>query len=196
MEGIPCVKTRLDDILISGPDDTCHLSTLSKVLDRLENEGVRLTLAKYKFMEPDVVFCGRVVSESGTRPTDGNVKAIRDAPTPKNATELKSFLGMINFYHMDLPNLSTLLEPLHMLLRKNVHWKWGAKQDRAFGEAKQLLSFPKFLVHYDEKKELILEVDASDYGVSAVILHIMDDGSEKPVAYTSRTLAPTEKHWR
>ena len=195
VEGIPCVKTRLDDILISGPDDTCHLSTLSKVLDRLENAGVRLNLAKCKFMEPDVVFCGRVVSESGTRPTDGNVKAIRDAPTPKNATELKSFLGMINFYHMDLPNLSTLLEPLHMLLRKNVHWKWGAKQERAFSEAKQLLSSPKFLVHYDEKKELILEVDASDYGVGAVISHIMDDGSEKPVAYTSRTLAPAERNY-
>ena len=50
-------------------------------------------------------------------------------------------------------------------------------------------------MHYDEKKELILEVDASDYGVGAVISHIMDDGSEKPVAYTSRTLAPAERNY-
>ena len=87
-------------------------------------------------MEPDVVFCGRVVSESGTRPADRNLNGIRDAPTPKKATELKSFLGMINFYHMDLRNLPTLLEPLHMLPRKNVHWKWGPKQEWAFGESR------------------------------------------------------------
>ena len=195
IEGIPNVKARLDDILLTGPNDEVHMSTLKTVLERLEKAGVRLNLNKCKFMVPEVVFCGRVITATGTKPVPGKADAIKNAPTPKNVTELRSFLGMLNFHHADLPNISSVLEPLRSLLRKEVTWKWGSKQKQAFEEAKNMLSSEKFLVHYDSEKELILECDASEYGVGAVISHTMENGSQRPIAYASRTLAPAERNY-
>ena len=146
-------------------------------------------------MVPEVDFCGRVIRATGTKPVPGKSDAIRNAPTPKNKTELRSFLGMLNFHHADLPNVSSVLEPLHSLLRKEVTWKWGSKQKLAFEKAKNMLSSEKFLVHYDSEKELILECDVSEYGVGAVISHTMENGSQRPIAYASRTLAPAERNY-
>ena len=195
VEGITCVKARLDDILMTGPTDEVHINTLNQVLTRLEEAGIRLNLQKCNFMQHEVGFCGRMISQDGSRPMEKNVKAIKDAPPPTTVTELKSFLGMVNFYHEDLPHLSSILEPLHALLRKNTPWKWSTKEEKAFHRAKEMLTSPRFLVHYDESKELILECDASDYGVGAVISHRMENGSERPIAYASRTLAPAERKY-
>ena len=126
------MKARLDDILMTGPNDEVHINTLNQVLTRLEEAGIRLNLQKCNFMQPEVGFCGRIISQDGSRPMERNVKAIKDAPPPTTVTELKSFQGMVNFYHEDLPHLSSILEPLHALLRKNTPWKWSTKEEKAF----------------------------------------------------------------
>ena len=61
-----------------------------------------------------------------------NLKAVRDAPFPINVSELKAFLGMVNYYRSFLPNLSTAMEPMHQLLRKGVQWKWNEERSKAF----------------------------------------------------------------
>ena len=107
--------------------------------------------------------------------------------------ELKSFLGLLNYYSRFLPNLSTLLSPLYQLLRKDVNWSWKKLQEDTFNKAKQLLQSPTLLVHYDCQKEIILSCDASQYGLEAVLVQKMDNGSEKPIAFISRTLSPADK---
>ena len=97
------------------------------------------------------------------------VKAIKDAPAPTNVTELKSFLGMVNFYGKFLPNLSSTLEPLHELLRKDSRWTWNSRQQKAYQGAKDLLQLSQLLVHYDPAKTLVVSCDASPYGVGAVL---------------------------
>ena len=87
------------------------------------------------------------------------------------------------------------LPPLCALLQKTAKWMWGVAQDEAFQQAKGQLTLPGFLVHYDPRKELLLSCDASPYGVGAVLSHRMDDGSERPVAYASRSLAPAERKY-
>ena len=98
-------------------------------------------------MAPQVVFCGQEVSKTGIKPVDKKVRAITDAPTPKSVSELKSYLGMLNFYHRYLPDISTVLAPLHFLLQKGVAWKWGKKQDEAYKELKEMLLSTKLLTH-------------------------------------------------
>ena len=114
-----------------------------------------------------------------------------EAPQPVNITQLKSFLGMLNYYGKFLPNLSTHLAPFYQLLRKILI---GPEQKEAFQKAKSMLTSSKVLTHYDPAKPLTLSCDASPYGVGAVLSHQMGE-SEHPIAFASRSLAPAEKNY-
>ena len=123
------------------------------------------------------------------------VSAIQEAPTPLNVTQLKSYLGLLSYYRKFLPDLSTSLAPLYMLLGKYVHWKWSSEQDRAFQRSKELLTSSKLLVHFNPQLPLLLACDASAYGIGAVLAHRMPDGSEQPIGYVSSTLNPAERNY-
>ena len=83
-------------------------------------------------MQPEVTYLGYWVSKKGVRPLPEKVEFIKNVSLPQNVTKLKSFLGLINYNHKHLPNFSTILEPLHKLLRKNEKWDWGEEQENAF----------------------------------------------------------------
>ena len=106
-----------------------------------------------------------------------------------------SLVWSIIIYAKFLPNLATVLAPLYHLLRKDVKWKWRSEQEAAVEEVKKLLKSSQLLVHFDSKLPLILACDASPYGVGAVLSHRLKDGSEKPVAFASRTLAKAEQNY-
>ena len=108
-------------------------------------------------------------------------------------TELKAFLGLFQFDSRYLPNVADKLGPQYRLLRKGVPWKWKTGHCLAFQQVKESLQTNHILVLYDPKNKLILTCDACQYGVGAVLSHIMPNGSEKPVACASRTLSATEK---
>ena len=102
---------------------------------------------------------------------------------------------MVTYYTKFLPNLSTELAPLHRLLKQSVQWEWKAEQQKAFDKAKTLLASSQVLVHLDPKLEIRLACDASAYGIGAVLLHLMPDGSEKPIGFVSRTLTDAKKNY-
>ena len=116
-----------------------------------------------------------------------------DAPAPTNITELRSWLGLINYYGRLQRSLASILGPLHELFRKFATWIWSEACQKAFEACKAQLSSSNVLVHYDTAKPLKLDCDASSYGVGAVLSHVMEDGSEKPIAYASRTLSSSER---
>ena len=146
-------------------------------------------------MQPSIEYLGHNISAEGLRPTKEKVGAICDAPAPSNVSQLQSFLGLLNYYGKFLPNLPSILAPLHRLLQKKATWIWGPEQNKAFQEAKTLLTSPRLLVHFNPERELLLTCDASPYGVGEVLFHRMEDGTERPVAFASRFLAPAEKKY-
>ncbi|KAK3100735.1 hypothetical protein FSP39_024398 [Pinctada imbricata] len=172
-----------------------HVKTLQEVFERFKNAGIRLKRRKCIFMALEVVYLGHKINAKGVFPVKDKVEAIKNAPQPRNVSELKAFLGMLNYYHRFLPNLSTELYPLHELLRKNTKWRLGTKQKKAFQKAKEMLQSDKLLVHFEPNKEIILACDASPYGVGAVLSHKMTNGEEKPIAYASKTLTSAEKKY-
>ena len=99
----------------------------------------------------------------------------------KDVTQLKSFLGLVNYYGKFLPNLSSILSPLYRLTQNQTKWFWSSEQEQSFQEVKSLLTSDCLLVHYDPDKELLLSCDASPYGVGAVLSHRLEDGQEKPI---------------
>ena len=139
LKGIDGVVCYIDDILITGRNDQEPRSRLEAVLSRLERYGVQLKLSKCSFLQEKVQFLGHVIDAEGVHPSPEKVQAIVGAPSPANVTELRSFLGMLQYYGKFLPNLSTLLHPLNDLLREGVSWSWQPECQKAFESAKQLL---------------------------------------------------------
>ena len=195
LEGIPSVLVRIDDILLTGENDWKHFVVLIKVLLVLEEAGFTVNRAKCMFFQGEITFCGYTISKDGVKPMRSNVDAVLQAPEPSNISEVKSFLGMINYYQNYLPALSTIAEPIHRLLRKSVEWNWGGNQKDAFKTVKKMLSEAPLLVHYDPEKEKVVHTDASPYGLGCVLSHVYDDGTERPVSYASRSLSVSERNY-
>lgn len=192
MEGVICY---LDDILITGRDTESHLANLEEVLKRLETYNLRLKREKCEFMQNSVSYLGHVIDAMGIHTMKEKTDAIQRAPVPKNVTELRSFLALLNYYGKFIPNLSTLIQPMTALLHKDATWEWSDNCQSAFDSAKKFLKSDKVLVHFDAELPIILACDASPYGVGAVISHKMKDGNERPIAFASRMLTKTEQNY-
>ena len=192
---IPMTKVRVDDILVSGKDDRDHLCNLKRVLSQLKDSGLTVKISKCSFMKEEVTYCGYVISKDGVKPMPSNVEAVRDAPAPTNLKELRSFLGMVNYYNMYMEGLATITEPMHKLMRKDVSWTWTAECETAFRKVKGMLCSAPLLAHFDMSRRIIVHCDASEYGVGAVLSHVSEDGVESPVCYASRTLSLAERNY-
>ena len=195
LQGIDGVVVYLDDILVTGSTEEAHLKELEEVLRRLEQAGLRVKQSKCAFMRPSVCYLGHRIDAEGLHPLDDRVRAIRDAPTPTSVSELKSYLGMLSYYNKFLPNLSSLLHPLHRLWRKDVPWVWGKFQVKAFVNSKKLLLSSNCLTHFNISRELTLACDASNYGLGAMLSHKMSDGTDRPIAYACHTLSPAKHNY-
>ena len=189
------VTVYLDDILVSGVDELDHLQNLDKVLQILESAGLTLKQSKCAFALPSVHYLGHIIDEKGLHPSPEKVRAIKEAPPPRDISELKSFLGLLTYYNRFLPNMSTHLSPLYKLLQKHTNWLWSSKEETAFIKAKELLQSSSLLVHFDPAKDLIVSADASPVGIGGVLSHKLEDGSQKPIAFTSRTLSAAERKY-
>lgn len=122
MQGVKFTLCRLDDILISRGSHEEHLQILQEVFGRLQDHKIRLNPAKCMFFQPGLEFLGPWIDQHGIRPLPQKMEAILEANSLTNATELKSYLGLLNYYGKFLPNLATILPPLHDLLRKDRPW--------------------------------------------------------------------------
>ena len=186
---------RVDDILITGPDDESHMKNVRTVITALENEGYKCRLDKCVFMEPKVTFLGHEVSADGIRPLSSKVETIVRAPYPTTRAEMISFLGGAQYYSRFIPNMSTVVEPLNRLRPADSIFHFGDREKRAFDELKALLSSDLVLTVYNPELELKLDTDASSVGLGAVMSHIDENGTERPIEYISRTLTKSERNY-
>ena len=191
LQGLPMVCVYIDDILVSVKTPEEHLYNLNEVLHRLESAGLHLKKEKCSFCLPEVNYLGHTISEKGLKPSPAKIRAITEVSQPTNVTQLKAFLGLVNYYAK--LDLATKLAPLYQLLKQDTQWEWLDQQEQSFQEVKQLLSTPSVLVHFDDRKPIVVPCDASPFGIGAVLSHILEDGTEHPVAYASRSLSPAER---
>lgn len=190
MEG---VEVFLDDVLVAAPTPQLHWRRVEAVLQRLQDAGLMLQKSKCSFFQKQVEYLGYVIDGDGIHKNPEKVKAILEAKAPENPKQLKSFLGIINFYRSFIPRASAVLEPLHSLLRKDVAWEWNPSHQEAFDAIKRELSSSRVLAHYDPRLELVLTVDAAPGGLGAVLAARYYDGTERPIGYASRSLCKSER---
>ena len=182
-------------MIITGGTDEEHLENLEKVFKQLQEAGLKAKREKCEFFKDKVKFCGHEIDREGLHKTQEKIEAVVNAPRPENVSQVRSFLGLVNYYNRFLPNAATVLNPLYRLLEKDRKWKWTEQCERAFKEAKRLITSDQVLTHYNPSLPVKLACDASPTGIGAVLSHVMPDGAERPVAFASRSLTQTERKY-
>ena len=130
LQGVPSTMCYIDDILVTGSTEREHLRNLEEVMRRLQKYSIRMKRNKCFFTQDSVEYLGHIVDADGIRATPEKVTAISKAPQPQNVVQLRSFLGLLNYYRKFLPNLAMIIQPLNELLQKNKKWVWSSKCEK------------------------------------------------------------------
>jgi len=181
----------LDDIVIYAKSLADHNIKLREVLDRLKTYRLKLQPEKCEFLHKEVNYLGHQITKAGVKPDPQKVAAITSYLTPTSVKELKTFCGMISYYHRFIPNCSRIVFPLHKLFKKNVKFEWKPEQEHAFQHLKAKLTSQPILQYPEFSKEFTLTTDASNTGLGAVLSQGLL-GKDLPVAYASRSLNKAE----
>ncbi|XP_011145827.2 uncharacterized protein K02A2.6-like [Harpegnathos saltator] len=172
-----------------------HNKTLEEVLTRLKKAGITLNKNKCVFGVKQIEFLGHRLSEKGIDVLPSHVSAIVNFPIPRNKEFLMQLLGSVNYVSKYLPNKSYTLEPLNSLLKDDTPFEWRDSQQRAFDQIKNLLTKTPTLAYYDYSKNIIIQADASSYGLGGALLQENEKKEREIVAYASRTLTNSERKY-
>ncbi|XP_029177646.1 uncharacterized protein LOC114945558 [Nylanderia fulva] len=169
----------LDDIKIASVNVEKHFEILELVLSRLSEYNIRINLEKCTFLKNQISYCGHIIGKDGIKKEKKKMEAVEKLPRPKNVSEVRAFIGLINYYGRFIENMSDMLKPLNDLLKKNSHFKWTSACERAFNSTKQAFCNDKILVSFNPNLPIVLATDASPYGVGAVLSHVYLNGTER-----------------
>eukprot|EP00731_Ephydatia_muelleri_P012982 Em0007g292a len=184
-----------DDIIVVGRTFKDHLHHLSKVLAQLRGAGLKLKPTKCSLCQQRVAFLGHIVSAEGIATDPSKTDAVSKWPTPLSKKEVQQFLGLANYYRRFVKNFASISKPLHRLTEKNVPFDWTIHCQNAFDELRKCLVSSPILAYPDYNRRYILDTDASDTGIGAVLSQISDEGSERVIAYASRSLSRPEQRY-
>jgi len=190
-----CIVIYLDNILIYSDNITQHQSHVKEVLKRLRKAGLYVKAKKCKFHSDSVEYLGYVLSPSGLTMSDTKVKTIQEWPEPKKVKDIQFFLGFTNFYRCFIFNYSDIVIPLTHLTRKNTLWNFDDDCRIAFNTLKQAFTSAPILMHWVPDTQLIVETDASDYALAAILSIMTKDNEIHPVAFHSRTFSAPELNY-
>src|SRR5882724_11627761 len=173
-EGV--VTIYMDDILIFGSQTwEQHHEIVVRVLDILCKHRLYLKVEKCTFEQPMVKYLSLILSEGCMEMDPVKVAGVRDWPTPRNVTEVQSFVGFINFYRHFIQDFSHVTKPLHQLTKKGEEWQWADKEQASFEELKCLITSTPNLVQPNQDMCFQLETDASGCATGAVLSQLCDD---------------------
>lgn len=184
----------LDDILIYSSDEEQHKIHLSEVFSRLKSAKLFCKISKCQFFCTEIEFLGYLIKPGGFAMTQNKIKALQDYPIPKNRKDLRSFLGLANFSRRFVHNFSKIALPLTELTKTTNRFAWNPAAEEAFNILKQQFISSPLLVTPDVSKEFILECDASNFAMGAVLKQY-HNGKLHPVAYYSRKLSSAELNY-
>ena len=178
------VVIHFDDILIYSKNFDDHLIHLKYVLDVLRKERLFSNLKKCTFCTDKLVFFGFVVSARGIQVDEEKVRAIQDWPSPTSVSKVQSFHGLASFYRRFVKDLSSIAAPITEVIKKDVGFKWGEEQKKAFQFIKEKLTHAPLLTLLNFEKTFEVECDALGLAIGAIL---MQEG--RPIAYFSKKLS-------
>ena len=169
LRGCPGVANIVDDLIIHGKGIEVHELCLFAVLDRLSEVGLTVNGEKCEFRLSKLTFFGHELTSNGVNPSEEKVAAIRDAWPPKDASEVRSFMGLVQYSAKFMPDVASVAKPIQELTRKGVTFKWGVEQQTAFQELKCLITQAETLGYFRADCRARIVADASPVGLGAVL---------------------------
>ena len=194
IQGCDGVQNILDDIIVHAPNQEEHDKRLQKLLSVLQEKGITLNREKCEFSMPKLEFMGLVLSERGVGPSEAKVSAVMNAREPMSVSEVRSWLGLVQYNARFIPDLATVSEPLRKLTHQNAMFKWGQAEQKSFDQLKKCLANAETLGYYDKNAPTQVIADASPVGLGAVLTQKHGD-DYRVICYASRSLTDTEKRY-
>ena len=184
----------IDDIIIVGKTFEEHLSNLEEVFKRLAQAGLKLHPNKCQFLQHKVHFLGHIISAEGITPDPSKSVKVEHWPVPTSVKETQQFLGLASYYRRFVKDFAAIAAPLHKLTEKTASFRWTCECQQAFLNLKRRLVSAPILALPDWSKPFLLDTDASDTGIGAVLSQI-DGEKEHVIAYASRILTKAERNY-
>ena len=184
----------LDDVVVFSSTISEHIDRLETVLQRLEGAGLKLKPSKCELFKRQVKYLGHIVSSQGISTDPSKVKDVADWPRPDCVRQVRAFVGLTGYYRRFIPSYAEVARPLHRLTNKGADWDWTEACTIAFETLKHLLCSAPILAYPDPKCGYLVDTDASDEAMGAVLSQIQD-GRERPVAYFSKTFSAEERNY-
>jgi hypothetical protein len=184
----------LDDLIVYSNTWDEHLHHLEEILERLKQANLTAKPEKCQFGRRSCVYLGHIVGSGTVKPEVTKLDAVRSFPQPTSKKEVRAFLGLTGYYRRFIPNFSTISAPLSDLTKKRAP-NWDSKCEEAFQKLKEALCSSPVLHIPDFNRPFVLQTDASDRGVGAVLSQCDEEGEEHPIGYFSRKLLPREERY-
>ena len=162
----------LDDIIVHANNFQDEMNRLKTVFERLANAGLKLSPKKCHLFRRRVTFLGHVVSDEGISTDPDKVVAIRDWPVPLSPSEVRSFLGLCSYYRRFVQGFASIAAPLYRLSEKAGAFEWSEECEDAFRHLKQVLMEAPILAYPNTTASFILDTDASNHGIGAVLSQV------------------------
>ena len=184
----------LDDIIIFSKTKEEHLEHLETIFNRLREAGLKLKLQKCSFFKKHIQYLGHLISDEGIQPLPEKLESIAKMPIPKNAKQVKQFLGLVGYYRKFVPRFADISRILTKLTRKDQEFKWTLECDKCFHMLKDYLQEAPILRYPDPAASYTLYTDASKYAYAGVLTQRQDD-TDHPVAYVSGLFRGSQLNW-
>lgn len=189
------VLVHADDILVTGRNVMEHDRNLHKVLKLLRDFGLTLNAKKCEFKKTETPYLGYIVSAEGIKVDPKSTEAIVQYPAPRNKTEIRKFLGFVNYVSKFVKNLATKTQSIRELLRNDSQFAWTEKHQQDFDHLKSEIASYPVLAKFSTSRKTRVSADASQYGLGGVLEQLQDDECWRPVYYCSKTLSDSEKRY-
>ena len=202
LEGLSYAMTYFDDIIIFSKNEEDHLRHLEEVSCQLRQAGLKMKCSKCDFFKSEIHYLGHLISAHGISPLPNKLDTIKNMPTPKDAKEIKQFLGLTGYYRKFVPRFADIQRPLKQLTKKDVKFMWTPECQKSFELLKSFLCGEPILKYADTSKPYTLYTDASKYGWAGVLTQshrsVIDGKSvitDHPVAFVSRLFRSSQLNW-
>ena len=182
----------LDDVIVFAATWEEHLARFWQVFERFRHAQLKLGAKKCTFAAKEVSYLGHRVTSESLLPDPTLLKAIREIGTPRNATKVRSFLGLAGYYRRYVKNFATIAGPLHALTREDAVFHWSPECQQAFDRLKTLLTTSPINAFPDFNLPFRLYTDASTAGLGAILAQVQE-GKESIICCASRSLKQAEK---
>ena len=185
----------LDDIIIFSSSLQEHLVRLRAVLERLRDAGLKLKPSKCSLAQTSVKYLGHLFSAAGVVPDPAKIAAVSTWPAPTTVTQVRQFLGFVTYCRRFIQDFAKIATPLYAITKKQATFSWSPDAAKAFRKLIDCLTSHPTLAFPNTDRPFILDTDASDFALGAVLSQLDDNGQEHPLAYASKSLSSSQQKY-